>query len=153
MQETQETGSIPGWGRSPAERNGNPLQYCCLKNPMHGGAWWATVQRVATSWTWLSAHTVGSRRERQGSSFSPGASREGHRETGARPPTRRGAGSRACCVYHWVCSGLLPQQREAPCRLCRAACRSFGKRWFPGLRAEFSNADMLPYTVPKSRCH
>ena len=26
-------GSIPGSGRSPGERNGNPLQYSCLKNP------------------------------------------------------------------------------------------------------------------------
>ena len=24
------------------ERNGNPLQYSCLENPMDGGAWWAT---------------------------------------------------------------------------------------------------------------
>ena len=30
MQETRDTGSIPGLGRSPAERNGNPLQYACL---------------------------------------------------------------------------------------------------------------------------
>ena len=27
--------SIPGWGRSPGEGNGNPLQYSCLENP-HG---------------------------------------------------------------------------------------------------------------------
>ena len=27
-------GSIPGSGRSPAEGNGNPLQYSCLENPM-----------------------------------------------------------------------------------------------------------------------
>ena len=27
-------GSIPGLGRSPGERNGNPLQYSCLENPM-----------------------------------------------------------------------------------------------------------------------
>ena len=26
--------SIPGLGRSPGERNGNPLQYSCLENPM-----------------------------------------------------------------------------------------------------------------------
>ena len=26
--------SIPGLGRSPGEENGNPLQYCCLGNPM-----------------------------------------------------------------------------------------------------------------------
>ena len=28
---------------SPGERNGNPLQYSCLENPMDRGAWWATV--------------------------------------------------------------------------------------------------------------
>ena len=26
--------SIPEWGRSPGEGNGNPLQYSCLENPM-----------------------------------------------------------------------------------------------------------------------
>ena len=31
-------GSIPGWGRSPGEGNGNPLQYSCLENSMDGGA-------------------------------------------------------------------------------------------------------------------
>ena len=30
MQETQVL--IPGWGRSPGEGNGNPLQYSCLEN-------------------------------------------------------------------------------------------------------------------------
>ena len=40
-------GSIPGLGRSPGEGNGNPLQYACLENSMDGGAWWATVHRVA----------------------------------------------------------------------------------------------------------
>ena len=34
-----DLGSIPGSGRSPGERNGNPLQYSCLENPMEGGAW------------------------------------------------------------------------------------------------------------------
>ena len=29
----------PGLGRSPGERNGNPLQYSCLKNPMDREAW------------------------------------------------------------------------------------------------------------------
>ena len=32
-------GSIPGWGRSPGEGNGNPLQYSCPGNSMDGGAW------------------------------------------------------------------------------------------------------------------
>ena len=42
-------GSFPGSGRSPAEGNGNPLQYSCLENPMDGGAWWATVHGVVES--------------------------------------------------------------------------------------------------------
>ena len=29
-----DPGLIPGLGRSPGERNGNPLQYCCLENSM-----------------------------------------------------------------------------------------------------------------------
>ena len=41
-----DTGSIPGLGRSPGRKHGNPLQYSCLENPMDRGAWWATVQRV-----------------------------------------------------------------------------------------------------------
>ena len=36
-------GSIPGLGRFLGEKNGNPLQYSCLENPMDLGAWWATV--------------------------------------------------------------------------------------------------------------
>ena len=42
-----DMGSIPGLGRSPGERIGNPLQYSCLANPMDKGAWWATVHGVA----------------------------------------------------------------------------------------------------------
>ena len=34
-----DLGSIPGWGRSPVEGNGNPLQNSCLENPMDKGAW------------------------------------------------------------------------------------------------------------------
>ena len=43
------TGSIPGLGRSPGERNGNPLQHSCLENPMDRGAWLARVHGVAKS--------------------------------------------------------------------------------------------------------
>ena len=32
-----DTGSIPGSRRSPGERNGNPLQYSCLRNLMDRG--------------------------------------------------------------------------------------------------------------------
>ena len=34
-----DPGSIPGPGRSPGERNGYPLQYSCLENPMERGGW------------------------------------------------------------------------------------------------------------------
>ena len=44
-----EDGAVPGLGRSPGERNGNPLQYSCLENPMDRGAWWVTVHGVAQS--------------------------------------------------------------------------------------------------------
>ena len=37
---------IPESGRFPGKGNGNPLQYSCLENPMHRGAWRATVHGV-----------------------------------------------------------------------------------------------------------
>ena len=46
-----DPGSIPGSGRSPGERNGNPLQYSCLENPMDREAWWATGHGVTKSRT------------------------------------------------------------------------------------------------------
>ena len=48
-----DAGLIPGSGRPPGGRNGNPLQYSCLENPMDRGAWRATVQGVAKSQTRL----------------------------------------------------------------------------------------------------
>ena len=36
----RDTGSIPGSGRCPGERNGNTPQYSCLENPIDRGAWW-----------------------------------------------------------------------------------------------------------------
>ena len=50
----REVSSIPGSGRTPGEGNGNTLQYSCLENPMDRGIWWAIVDRVAKSQTWLS---------------------------------------------------------------------------------------------------
>ena len=44
-----DLGSIPGSGRSPGERNGNPLQYSYLENPMDRGDLRAAVHRVAKS--------------------------------------------------------------------------------------------------------
>ena len=43
--------SIPGSGRSPGERNGNPLQCSCLENSMDRGAWQSTVHGVSKSQT------------------------------------------------------------------------------------------------------
>ena len=58
--------SILGWGRSPGERNGSPLQYSCLGNPKDREAWWLQPmgsQRVGYNWannthTHTHAHTV-----------------------------------------------------------------------------------------------
>ena len=52
-----DPGSIPGFGRSPGEGNGNPLQCSCLENPMNGIAWWAAIYGVAQSRTRLSNFT------------------------------------------------------------------------------------------------
>ena len=35
--DVRDSGSIPGLGRSPVERNGNRLQYSRLENPMDRG--------------------------------------------------------------------------------------------------------------------
>ena len=53
-----DMGSVPGSGRSPGGGHGNPLQYSCLQNPMAKGTWWATVHRVAKSWTQLKQLTA-----------------------------------------------------------------------------------------------
>ena len=47
------TNLIPGSGRAPGGRHGNPLQYSCLENPMDRGAWRATVHGDTKSQTWL----------------------------------------------------------------------------------------------------
>ena len=49
-----DLGLIPGLGRSAGVGLGYPLQDSCLQNPMDRGAQWATVHRVAKSWTRLS---------------------------------------------------------------------------------------------------
>ena len=45
---------ILGQDDYPRVENNNPLSYSCLGNPMDSVACWATVQRVAKNWTWLS---------------------------------------------------------------------------------------------------
>ena len=46
-----DLGPVPELGRPPEERNGHPLQYSCLENPMDRGAWWAAVHGVTKSLT------------------------------------------------------------------------------------------------------
>ena len=47
-----DEGSIPESEGSPAEGNGNPLQYSCLENPMD-----KVSLASPKSWTWYSTHT------------------------------------------------------------------------------------------------
>ena len=47
----RDLGLIPELGGSPGGRNGNPLQYSSIESPVDRGPWWATVYRVAKSWT------------------------------------------------------------------------------------------------------
>ena len=56
--DTGEVSLIPGWGSSPGEANGNPLQYFCLENLMDRGACWATVHGVAKSLTLLKQQSM-----------------------------------------------------------------------------------------------
>ena len=49
-----DLGLIPGWGRSPGDGNGYPLQYACWENFMDRGAWQATVHGVTKNQTWQS---------------------------------------------------------------------------------------------------
>ena len=52
-QDTRDVGLILGLGRSPTVGNGKLHQYSCLQNPMDRGAWRATLQGAAESWTQL----------------------------------------------------------------------------------------------------
>ena len=49
--DTGDMGLIPGSGRAPGKRNGNPLQYSCLENPTDREACQATVHGVVESGT------------------------------------------------------------------------------------------------------
>ena len=55
---TRDAGSTPGLGRSPGGGHGNQFQYSCLENPMHRGAWQATVHGVTKRQTRLKQHLV-----------------------------------------------------------------------------------------------
>ena len=42
-------GSVPGWGRSAGEGNGNPLQYSCWEYTLDRGAWQAPWEQCMGS--------------------------------------------------------------------------------------------------------
>ena len=46
-----DVGLISRSRRSPEGRNCNTLQYACLRSPMDGETWWATVHWFTKSWT------------------------------------------------------------------------------------------------------
>ena len=52
-EDIRDVSLIPGLGRFPGGRHGNPLQYSCLENPIDREAWWAVVHRVTKSQTRL----------------------------------------------------------------------------------------------------
>ena len=52
--DVRDAGSIPGLGRSSGGGHDNPFLYSWLESLMDRGVWWATVHRVAKSWTQLS---------------------------------------------------------------------------------------------------
>ena len=54
-----DMGLSPGFGKSPEERNGNPLQYSCLGNVMDQGAWQSLEKQKESDMTeWLHNYTM-----------------------------------------------------------------------------------------------
>ena len=51
-----DLGSFPGSGRSPGEKNSNPLQYSCLENSMDRGA--LTTVNGESPWTHKESDTT-----------------------------------------------------------------------------------------------
>ena len=49
-----DPGLIPELARFPWRREGYPLQYSCLENPINRAAWWTTVYGVANGQARLS---------------------------------------------------------------------------------------------------
>ena len=61
--DTGDPGSIPGLGRSPGKRNGNPLRCSCLENLKEteepGGLHFKGSQRVGQAWAGTQAWVKG----------------------------------------------------------------------------------------------
>ena len=55
----RDLGSIPGFGRSPGEGNGNSLQYSCLQKSLTGYSPWGCKESDTTEWlTHKSNHEI-----------------------------------------------------------------------------------------------
>ena len=54
--DSEDTGLIPGLGRSPRGGNGNTLHYYCQENLMDRGGWWDRGHRVKMSQMRLMMH-------------------------------------------------------------------------------------------------
>ena len=63
--EARYAGLIPGSGRSPGGRHGNPLQYSCLENLMGRGAWRVTFQLTTRKVKCLHPKVKGNNEEKQ----------------------------------------------------------------------------------------
>ena len=58
--DARDAGLIPGWGRSPGEENGSPVQYSCWKitwTGEPGGLQSVESQRVGHNWATARTHT------------------------------------------------------------------------------------------------
>ena len=119
----RDTGSIPGWGRSPGGGSGNPLQYSCLENPMDRGAWRPTVhvsQRMR-----VTEHAC-LHMPREGVCTLGGVVGSSCQVVEAPLCCPRPRGTRLL----WAPSGLTPR---APSRQHLTLCES-GQAWAPGKR-------------------
>ena len=110
--------SIPGWGRSPGEGNGNPFQYSCLGNPMDRGAWWTTVHGVAKRHDWGTEHTF--------ACMCTHARRHTHTHTHTHTD--------ACPLDYWGCHYNSPHYCSSICTLCFSpgniwACYLCSRKW------------------------
>ena len=65
--DTGDLGSVPGLGRCPGERNGNPLQYSCLENPIRGAGGLQSMGSQSIGLDWETKHAC------MGWSFAKGA--------------------------------------------------------------------------------
>ena len=103
---------LPGLGRPPGGGHGNPLQFYCLENAMHRGAWLATVHRVTifiAEWIYQTSHSqsvaeLGLRTNGSDLNpmFLPALFIHSQREHGHQERHRQGR-------KHWHCPRKLPR--------------------------------------------